>query len=108
MPNRFAYVLEHFEHNERATVVGIFSSLAKAEETLKTMRQDIGYTIYRLPLNEVLTEGTDLQDQQGEFDHWHYGTYEVQISDYDDSTGRLIDRGTEVQRIWRDEVQTSE
>jgi hypothetical protein len=95
---KHVYVLEHFEANQ-PTVVGIFETRKKAEKTLKTLRKRYSYAIYELPLNTVLTAGKELKDQQGIFEHWHYGTEEVEYVCVSDE-GEEIDSGTRIEVTW--------
>ncbi len=73
---KYVYVLEHYIYG-KVVVMGIFTSLAKAEAFLKRLPRKYEYTIYKLPVNTNLTKGRKLEDQQGNFDHWHYGTHEI-------------------------------
>lgn len=98
MSKKNAYVLEHFEAKQ-PTLVGIFSSLKKAKKALKGLRKDYSYAIYELPTNSVLTAGKKLRDQQGVFEHWHYGTNEVETFVFGDDDEE-IERFTRTELTW--------
>mgnify|MGYP001439710674 FL=1 len=96
---KYVYVLDYFIH-ERVVVIGIFTSLAKAEAFLKTLPRKYDYTIYKLPINTNLTKGRKLEDQQGIFDHWHYSTYTEYYEE--DEKGNLVKKKCKKKEyLWR-------
>jgi hypothetical protein len=100
MGRKFAYLLE-LHVGKQPTNIGIFTSKKKAESFLKKLPKKYAYAIYKLPLNAKLTKGPKLEDQQGIFDHWHYGTQKIEYIHTDDD-GNLIDQGKKTEVIWPD------
>ncbi len=98
MSQEFVYLLELHEGN-LPTNVGLFTSRKRAERALKKLPKKYCYAIYKLPLNLKLTKGSKLEDQQGIFDHWHYGTQKIQFIDTDDS-GKILDQGKRTEFVW--------
>ncbi len=71
--NKYIYLLEL--HSRKQPVnVGIFTSLARAKIFIRTLPKKYAYAVYQLPTNTKLTKGNTLEDIQGVFEHWHYGT----------------------------------
>lgn len=99
MAQRNAYILEHFEGGQ-PTVVGVFTSRHKAEAVIRTLPRDREYTLYRLPLNTVLTTGPSLADQQGIYEHWHYGDLDCETNVCDEY-GSAIEVRHERVDLWR-------
>ena len=100
MAKKFVYLLEHCETGQ-PTVIGIFESKALAEQHLRRLDKSFAYAIYRLPFNTILTEGEALADQQGVYDHWHYGTNEVEVIEVDDE-GNVLKEALETSLEWPD------
>jgi len=100
MGQKFVYLLEHYVF-DRPTQVGIFTSRKKAEVLLRKLSKKNQYTIYRLPLNTKLTKGKKLEDQQGVYDHWHYGTYQVGYEKYDNNS-KSFEKNTQIEFNWPD------
>jgi hypothetical protein len=100
MSQKYIYLIEHYII-ERPTNVGIFTSRKKAESFLKKLPKKHEYTIYKLPINSKLTKGEKLEDQQGIFDHWHYGTIDCYYEEYSDD-GKLIEKGNRIEVFWPD------
>ena len=100
MPQKYVYLLEHFI-NERPTNIGVFTSIKKAKSFLKTMPKKYSYVIYKLPLNINLTKGRKYKDQQGIYEHWHYGTNEVDYISFDDNDN-VIEKGKKTIAEWPD------
>ena len=95
---QFVYLLELHE-GKQPTNIGVFSSRNKAEQALKKLPKKYAYAIYKLPLNAKLTKGRKLKDQQGIFDHWHYGTQEIEFIDTDND-GNVQAQGKKTEFIW--------
>jgi hypothetical protein len=98
MSRQFVYLLELHE-GKQPTNIGVFSSRKKAEQALKKLPKKYAYAIYKLPINVKLTKGLKLKDQQGIFDHWHYGTQEIEYVDTDDD-GKILDQGKTSELSW--------
>ena len=98
MSQKYIYLLELYK-SRRPTNVGLFTSKKKAETALKKLSKKNQYTIYQLPLNIKLTKGKKLEDRQGVYHHWHYGTYEVEYEKYD-KEANLLEKDTRVQYSW--------
>ncbi len=98
MPQQYVYLLEHYI-NDRPTNVGVFTSIKKAKEFLRIMPKKHSYAIYQLPLNMNLTKGRKYEDQQGIYEHWHYGTNEVDYIICDDN-GNVIEEGENTITEW--------
>jgi hypothetical protein len=95
---QFIYLLE-LQEDKEPTNIGLFSSRKKAEQALKKLPKKYAYAIYKLPINVKLTKGPKLKDQQGIFDHWHYGTQEIECVDTDDD-GKILDQGKTSELSW--------
>jgi hypothetical protein len=98
MNQKFIYLLELHE-GKKPTNIGVFSSRKKGEQFLKELPKKYAYAIYKLPLNVKLTKGPKLKDQQGIFDHWHYGTQEIEYVHFDDN-GNILDQGKTSEFVW--------
>jgi len=66
---------------------------------LKKLPKKLAYAIYQLPLNSKLTKGPKLEDQQGIFEHWHYGTQEIEYVDADHK-GNILAQGKRTELWW--------
>ena len=99
MSGRYVYLLEHFKRKQ-PTNVGVFSSRRKAEVVLRRLPKSYPFALYKLRLNTTLTKGRTLEDQQGVYNHWHYGTDEVE-SVTTDEHGSVISRTRRKERLWR-------
>ena len=95
---KYVYLLERHAAQQSVNV-GIFTSLAKAKSFLKSLPKTHQYIIYKLPLNTKLTKGRNLEDQQGIFDHWHYGTNDIEFWELDNQ-GNIINHGTDTELTW--------
>jgi len=98
MKQRYVYLLEHCQAKQ-PTNVGVFSSWKRAKAALRKLRKDYAYVIYKLPLNFILTKGRKLEDQQGIFDHRHYGTNDVQFVEMDEK-GNVLREGRRKEFFW--------
>ena len=98
---RYVYLLELHEGSHPVNV-GIFTSLTKAQSFLKSLPKKFAYAVYKLPVNTKLTKGRKLEDQQGTYDHWHYGTQEgVRYWEVTED-GELVDDGIRTEFNWPD------
>ena len=95
---KYIYFLEHFA-SDQPVVVGAFTSLLKAKDFLKTLTKKFPYAIYKIPTNTNLTKGRRLEDQQGIFEHWHYGTNKIEYVNVSEN-GVVIDSGTTIEVTW--------
>ena len=104
MAQKHVYLLERSLDEGGRVNVGVFTSRAKAETFLKRLPMSCMYTIYQLPLNAELSKGRPPEDNQGVFEHWHYGT---QVSDYEtfNEDGKLAERGKVKELLWRTEIE---
>jgi hypothetical protein len=100
MSQVYIYLLEHYI-KRLPTNVGLFSSRKKAEAFIKKLPKKNQYTIYKLPLNQALTKGKQLEGQQGAYQHWHFGTYEVGYEKYD-LDGNLLEKDVKIEFNWPD------
>ena len=73
----------------------------KAEQVLKKLPKKYAYAIYKLPLDAKLTKRPKLEDQQGIFDHWHYGAQEIECIRADDD-GKIIDQDRTIELMWEE------
>jgi hypothetical protein len=99
---KYAYMIERFintDENSRVILLGIYSSLTRARDALRSFPRKHQYTIYRLPMNAVLTRGRDTRDVLGEYDHWHYGTYQG-IEEQIDDEGNVLRQREYRETIW--------
>ena len=99
MTGRYVYLLEHFRR-KRPTNVGVFTSRKKAEAALRRLPKSYPFALYKLRLNATLTKGRTLEDQQSIYDHWHYGTDEVETV-ITDEQGNVVSRTRRKERLWR-------
>jgi hypothetical protein len=74
---KFIYLLEQ-QSGKQPVNVGVFTSLSRAKRFVKKLPKSLAYAVYQLPTNKCLTQGRKLKDVQGMFDHWHFGTDEVE------------------------------
>ena len=95
---KYVYLLE-LQSGPHPVNLGIFTSRSKATAFLKTLPKKHSYAVYKLPTNTKLTEGKKLEDTQGYFDHWHFGTNEVEYVETDEE-GNITDRGTRTEVEW--------
>lgn len=95
---KYVYLLEYLGGNQPVNV-GVFTSLSKAKDFIKTLPKKHPYAVYKLPTNTKLTKGRKLEDVQGFFDHWHFGTNEVEFVEMDDE-GHITDQGTRTELTW--------
>jgi len=95
---KYVYLLEHLGSDQPVNI-GIFTSMSKAKAFIKTLPKKHPYAVYKLPTNTKLTRGRKLEDVQGSFGHWHFGTNEVELVDVDDE-GNVTDRGTRTDLTW--------
>ena len=95
---KYVYLLEHHAGKQPVNV-GVFTSLPKAKRFLKTLPKSLAYAVYRLPMNTCLTRGRKLEDVQGFFDHWHFGTDETEEIETD-KKGRVIRRRKQKTVTW--------
>jgi hypothetical protein len=79
--------------------LGVFTSLPTAKAFLKTLSKKRAYAVYKLPTNTGLTRGRKLEDVQGFFNHWHFGTNEVDFVEMDEE-GNITDQGTRTEVEW--------
>ena len=100
MKKKYVYLLEHHKAQQPVNV-GIFTSLAKAKSFLKSLPKKYQYKVYKLPLNTKLTKGRNLEDQRGIFDHWHYGTSNIELWELDHQ-GNIINHGIDTELTWPD------
>jgi|ERR1017187_3479387 hypothetical protein len=99
MSRRNVYLLEHTKR-KRLTIVGVFSSREKAEAVLRRLPKTYPFLLYKLRMNATLTKGRTLEDQQGVYRHWHYGTDEVVTVTTDDE-GNVISQTRGKKYMWR-------
>ena len=99
MRQKYVYLLEHIKR-KRPIIVGVYSSRKKAESALKGLPKSYPFILYKLRLNTTLTKGKTLEDQQGVYDHWHYGTDEITTVMVDDG-GNVINRKHGKKYVWR-------
>ena len=90
------YLLE-LQSGKQPVNLGIFTSMVEAKAFIKTLPREKPYTVYELPVNARLTEG--LTDTQGRYEHWHFGTHEVEYVNTDDE-GNITDQGVNQELTW--------
>jgi len=102
---KYVYLLEKALGDSRWVNVGIFTSLQRAERFLESLPKKHSYIVTQLPVNTALAKGRALDDQQGIFEHWHYGTEE---DDYQilDEAGKVIEEGRSRTFRWRNDIIT--
>lgn len=98
MPKRFVYLLEHCESGQ-PTTIGIFTTRQLAEDHLRDLDRSYAYAMYQLPLDTILTVGDQLADQQGIYDHWHYGTHQVNVVETD-REGNVVREARKAEVVW--------
>ena len=79
--------------------VGVFTSLSRAKTFIKALPRKHPYAVYKLPTNTKLVRGRKLEDVQGHFDHWHFGTNEVERIEMDED-GNILSETRETIFEW--------
>ena len=97
---KFVYLLE-LQDGDQPVNLGVFTSLPKAKAFLKTLSKKHQYAIYKLPTNEKLFRGRKMDDMQGFFDHWHFGTFDAEYIREDDD-GNVVEHTERIDVEWPD------
>jgi hypothetical protein len=97
-PYATAFILEIAE-NGKFAIIGVFSSHEKAQDFLKDLPKRHSYILTKVPMDERIAQGTNIEDGLGAYNHWHYGKSEVEYAKLDDE-GNIVEQGKKEETNW--------